>query len=338
MSARPQSNLVDLANLLGLGARRSSEMDALFTWIAEQERGLPDPAQLPLAQARLRFSAQGKRAEPDRSASAAVEPISVPSLDHAREIACNLITPPNARPGGLLYLHGGGWAFGDLDSHAGFARVLANAVERRVLYVDYRLAPEHPFPAGLDDVVAAWRFLVGGREDDARFQGPLGAAGDSAGANLAFAAMLREREADRPVPNCAMLFYGVYDDDIDSPSYLRFGERHGLTRAGMAKFWDLYAPQANSGQTRANPLLTPVCASDAALAGLPPLYLNAAGLDPLLCDTVKLIERLAKAAGAFEFTIHEGVHHGFMQHTARLAEARRAVALAADFFRRYTNV
>jgi acetyl esterase len=208
-------------------------------------------------------------------------------------------------------------------------RLLAEATQTRVLGVDYRLAPERPFPAPLDDCVAAWRAVVANRHDPG-FDGPLAVAGDSAGANLALAVILQEIGADRRKPDLGLLFYGAYDHDLDSPSYKRFAEGYGLTRAGMARFWEWYAPQG--GAAEANPLIYPAKASEADLARLPPLFLNAAGLDPLLCDTIDLAKRLEAAGVPHQFVMHDGVHHGFMQMSLRLPEARDAIRQAAVFF------
>lgn len=266
---------------------------------------------------------------------ASVTRLAVPGLAGNRAVACDLIVPRGAAPGCVTYLHGGGWAYGDLASHTRLARMLAITTGTRVLYADYRLAPENPYPAGLDDAVAAWRWSVSESARDPAFQGPLSIAGDSTGANLAFASMLRESEAGRRIPDLALLFYGVYSADLDSPSYRRFAKGYGLSRAGMAGFWDMYAPGgAGAGSLRHDAFLSPVAASEAALARLPPLYLCAAGLDPLLFDTIALAERLDAAGVTYDLTIHEGVHHGLMQQTAKLEEARRAFRLAGAFFAR----
>src|SRR5262249_50812625 len=150
----------------------------------------------------------------------------------------------------------------------------------------YRLAPENPFPAGLDDSITAMRWLAAIGADDPAFAGPLGIMGDSAGANLAAATMLHEAEAGRRLPDAPMLFFGIYSSDLDSPSYHRFARGYGLTRAGMAQYFDWYAGSPGPGSARHDPLVAPVEASESTLALLPPIFLNAAGLDPLLCDTL----------------------------------------------------
>ena len=237
------------------------------------------------------------------------------------DVRIQKFVPPNAKVGALLYAHGGGWAFGDLKSHERLMRLLALETGLTVYHVDYRLAPENPFPAGLNDVRAAWRWLVASQK------GPLLIGGDSAGANLALSTCLLEGEAGRKAPDGAILFYGAYAADFDTQSYLRFAEGYGLTRARMMKFFDFYAPHSQ----RTDKAVSPILASEAALAKLPPLYLNAAGLDPLLSDTLALVERLNQAEARFTFDFVDGVHHGFMLMDEKLDAAGEAIKAAAAF-------
>ena len=327
----------DLRRMLAPDVGRSPEMEALFKRLVEDDKamGMPDLNTLTIQETRPWRAKQGARVNVDPPEVASVERVSIPGLNGAPAVACDLITPRAAEPGCLVYLHGGGWAFGDLESHSRLAKILADETRKRVLYVDYRLAPETPYPGPLDDCVAAWRWVVARSESDAGFKGPLSIAGDSAGANLSVAVMLRELEGGRRLPDVALLFYGVYDDDTESPSYMRFAIGYGLARPGMMKFWSYYAPSEDHGSPREDPLLCPVRASSTALAMLPPMYLNAAGLDPLMCDTLKFAERLEEADATFEVNVHEGLHHGFIQQTAHLEESRRALRLAIDFYRRH---
>lgn len=324
---------VDLARLLAADARRSGEMQELFDWILEQDRDMPPLDTLPVVEARRWRARQALRTNADLPEMAAVMRLSVPCIHAAPPVACELVTPRDVRPGCLVFLHGGGWAFGDLESHARLARLLGIETRLRVLYVDYRLAPEHPFPAALEDAAAAWRWAVDKAARSPEFAGPLAICGDSAGGNLAVAAMLHEMQAGRRIPDFGMSLYGVFADDFDSPSYRRFASGYGLTRAGMMKFFDLYAPPDTPGGPRHEPLVCPVKASESELARLPPMYLNASHLDPLLCDTIAFANRLEASGATVTVNIHEGMQHGFMQQTARLAEARRAFGLMGDFVR-----
>jgi acetyl esterase len=337
MSALRPLDKIDLSALLSPEARRSDEMEAVWRYIQEEDAKLPDQSRMSVAEQRVVRDRSALRWNADLPEVASVERLAIPGLMDAPQIACDLITPADAQPGCIVYLHGGGWVFGGLGSHARLARTLAIVLKTRVLAVDYRLAPENPFPAGLDDCVAAWRYAFKRAEADAGFAGPLAVAGDSAGANLALALIMREGETGRRRPDLALLFYGVWGCDFETPSYARFGVGHGLGKAGMEKFLDMYAPGGDDpGSLRFEPLVSPLRASEASLAKMPPLYLNAAGMDPLMCDTIELARKLEAAGATFDVNVHQGVHHGFMQMTARLAEARRAFDLTADFWRTHT--
>ena len=132
------------------------------------------------------------------------------------------------------------------------------------------------------------------------------------------------------MPASALLFYGAYDAEGSGPSYNRFAEGFGLTRAAMARFWQYYVPDRRD---HTDPLVSALRAPASLLRKLPPLFLNAAGLDPLLSDTMALVERLTSAGVPHEFVLHAGVHHGFMQMSLRLAEAQSAIERAAEFLR-----
>jgi acetyl esterase len=334
-SASPLAK-IDLERLLSPQAKRRDEMEALWRFLQEEDAKLPDQSQMTPAQQRVVRDQAAQRFDGDLEPVESVERVHAPGLGGAPDVICDLVTPADARPGCVVYLHGGGWTFGSLISHARVARALANETKTRVLAVDYRLAPENPFPAPLEDCVAAWRYLVRRAGAERVFDGPLAIAGDSAGANLGMATILREGDAGRRRPDMGLFFYGVWNCDFDTPSYQRFGSGHGLTRASMEKFLDFYAPGgASPGALRFEPLVSPMLASEATLAKLPPIYLSAAGLDPLLCDTIDFARKLDAAGAIYDVNVHEGLHHGFMQLSARLAEARRAYGLVGDFFRRH---
>jgi len=221
----------------------------------------------------------------------------------------------------ILYVHGGGWAFCSPATHEGAARRLANACHAPVLSVDYRLAPEHPWPAGLEDVTEA--FL--GLDADRRWS----IGGDSAGANLSLCATLRLMRLGERLPAQVLLFYGVFGADFDSPSYAKHADGPGLTRAKMRRYWDWYAEETERG----NPEVAPLAADDATLAALPALYLNAAGLDPLRSDAERFVDRLRALGRDDPFDLVPGVVHGFMQMTLELEEARRAFRIAGEWAR-----
>lgn len=313
----------DDAHLLGPDVRRTPEMEAVWTWMLEQDAGLPNWLTLPPAEARRLHDGLSRRWNFVLPPVAAVEPILIRG---ETALPCQLIVPDDPMPGCILFLHGGGWAFGNLETHQRFMRLLAVAARRRVLAVDYRLAPEHPYPAPLDDARAAWRWLAGRPRAD--LAGPLAVAGDSAGANLAMGVMLAAARDGGAMPDAALLFYGAYDGSGSGASVRRFGEGFGLTQAAMTRFWQFYVPQE---ALWADPLVSALQAPDHLLGLMPPLYLNAAGLDPLLSDTLAMVKRLQLLGAAHTFELHAGVHHGFMQMSLRLPEAQVAIDAAARF-------
>ena len=154
---------------------------------------------------------------------ASVRDLSVPGP--AGSLTLRLYEPAGvgATSPGVLYLHGGGWVICSLDTHDGVCRRLANASGLRVASLDYRMAPEHPFPAPLDDCVASTRWVAAHAGEIGFESDRLALAGDSAGANLALAALLALRDAGEPLPRAAALIYGAFSADLDSPSHQAFG-------------------------------------------------------------------------------------------------------------------
>ncbi len=317
---------LDLDALLGPDVHRSPDMEAVWQWLVDQDGHVPDWTRLPAAEARALQDQLNARWNVDLPSIAAAERI---VLSGDVPVAAEMIVPLDAKPGCILFLHGGGWAFGNLSTYARFTRALAAETGTRVLAPAYRLAPEHPFPAPFDDSVSAWQALAG-MSGQPGFDGPLAIAGDSAGANLALAVTLHMTTTGGRRPDCGLLFYGAFEAGTESPSYDRFAEGFGLTRAGMARFWDWYVPPGSAA--RRDPRVSPLRASEADIARLPPLFLNAAGLDPLLCDTVAMARRIEAAGVTHHLDIADGLHHGFMQMGLRLPAARDAIRQAATFF------
>lgn len=229
----------------------------------------------------------------------------------------------------VVFIHGGGWTFGSLDSHEIETRYLALASGAAVLALDYRLAPEHPFPAALDDVLAVLSAVADGALAGMADASRIALAGDSAGANLALAALLALRDAGRSAIAGAVLFYGCYTPDSDSESHRLFGNGDfGLSTVRMDWYWRNYLGTAYA----APPILA--APLGAALAGLPPLHLVAAGLDPLRDDTLALARALSAAGVGYELATVPGVIHGFLNRTPKLPAAQRAHASAGAFLGR----
>jgi acetyl esterase len=210
-------------------------------------------------------------------------------------------------PGPLLvYLHGGGWVLGDLDTHDATCRFLAREAGVRVLAVDYRLAPEHPFPAPLDDTVTAVRFAIdqAGRlgADPAR----IAVGGDSAGGNLAAAAARLLARAESPAPAFQLLIYPITDLSRKRPSYQLFREGFFLTESQMDWYRDHYLP---APEAALDPRASPLLADD--LAGLPPSHIAVAGFDVLRDEGEEYANRLRAAGVPVTVSRHTGLVHGF---------------------------
>lgn len=304
----------------------SAQMRAILDRLAVEDAGLPDPTTLSAAQGRAQAEAGNLRWNIDLPEMAAIKNCAVQGP--AGAIACRILIPQGTPRGTILFVHGGGWAFCSKDSHERCARLLAIEAQATVVTFDYRLAPEAAFPAGLEDCRAVWSALRVKAEPFDGLSGPFALSGDSAGANLAMALMLD----GSPLPDFGLLFYGVYGADFTSPSYGDCANGPGLTRDKMRRYWDWYVPEA----LRHDPLLTPLSASDAALKALPPLYLNAAEIDPLRSDSERMFHRLSSLGRRDEFRLHGGVVHGFMQMTTALEEARQALGDAGAAFRTFT--
>lgn len=232
----------------------------------------------------------------------------IESIDTADDdLALRLYRPRAGYRGTLVFAHGGGWVAGDLDNNDALCRALAAATGAQVLSVDYRLAPEHPFPAGLDDLDRALRFAAagaGGLVDPTL----LGVAGHSAGGNLAAALALRSREGRAPGIRVQVLLCPVLDaSDPDRPSYRAHTDNLPLTAKGMQWYWGLYLPDATAPvPVEAAPLRAPE------LAGSAPAVIVAAGVDPLSDEAEEFAERLAASGTPVEFLRREGVPHLFL--------------------------
>src|ERR1700691_2510492 len=191
------------------------------------------------------------------------------------DIRIRIYRPEGAESAPLVtFFHGGGWVIGDIDTHDGSCRILSRRTGAVVVSVDYRLAPEHPFPAALDDCDAAVTWVAGQAEDLGGDPGRLAVAGDSAGGNLAAAVTLRARERGGPAIAAQPLVDPAVDFTTVRPSELSTGEGYLLTAAAMHWFAAQYLGDHDPSDPRASPLL-------ADLTGLPPAVVATAEFDPL---------------------------------------------------------
>jgi len=249
----------------------------------------------------------------------------------AGDIPVRLYTPVAA--GGtcpaLIYYHGGGWVIGDLDTHDALCRTLANEAGCKVIAVDYRLAPEHPFPAAFDDSYAAVKWVEANASEIGIDPNRIAVAGDSAGGNLA-AAVCQKAKADK-TPRIAfqLLIYPVTDAPRGTQSYKDFAEGYFLEAEGMDWFWNHYVTSA--GADPKDPRAAPLHA--ASLAGLPPAYVVTAGFDVLRDEGKAYAEALKKAGVDVEYVNYEGMIHGFFNLQGALDVSRDAVKAAAKALR-----
>ena len=226
----------------------------------------------------------------------------------ADEVPLRLYVPEGSGPLPLVvYLHGGGWAVGSLDSFDALCRRLANRSGALVVSVAYRLAPEHPFPAALQDAEAAVRWAHAHAEELGGDPARIAVAGDSAGANLATVVARRLRDADGPRLSLQALLYPALDPTLDSESFCAFCEDYMLRRSDMAWFWELYL----GGEDPSNPDVAPARAPD--LSGLPPAYVLTAEYDPLRDEGEAYAAQLEAAGVPVTLKRWPGTVHGFVR-------------------------
>lgn len=224
-----------------------------------------------------------------------------------------------ARHGTLLYLHGGAWCMHLPHLYAAFAAALSNATGLRVLLAEYRLAPEHPFPAGLEDCFAAYRTLLAGPHGP-----PVAIAGDSAGGSLSLITLMRARDARLPLPACAVLLSPSTDLTFSGPS-MRYNALADpmFSDTSMDLLPDIYCP----GRERSDPLLSPLFGD---WSGLPPLYFLAGSTEMLLDDSVRAHDRARQAGTSSRIDVWWQLPHVFPVMRT-LPEARAALRSIADF-------
>lgn len=219
----------------------------------------------------------------------------------------------------VVYFHGGGWVICDLDTHDGTCRALANGVDAVVVSVDYRLAPEHKFPAPAEDAYAATQWVAEHAADLGADASRLAVAGDSAGGNLAAAVALMARDRGGPAIAFQLLIYPVMDFSFDTVSYRDNAEGYFLHRASMEWYWRQYLDDEATG---ANPYASPLRVDDA--RGLPPGMVLTAEFDPLRDEGDAYARRLAESGVDVTQLPYPGLIHGFMGFAGLVDAAARA--------------
>lgn len=234
-------------------------------------------------------------------------------------------TPDDAVLPVLVYFHGGGWVIGDLETHDTLCRELCNLSGTAVIAVDYRLAPEHRFPAAVDDALAATRWISGNAASLKIDPERLAVGGDSAGANLAAVVALTARDAgDLPI-KLQLLIYPATDQRRGAPSHTTNGQGYMLTRENIAYFHDHYfGGDAHDEDWRASPLLA------RSHADLPPAFVLTAGYDPLRDEGLEYAQKMSEAGSRATLVNFERQIHGFILMGRVLDEANVAVHLCAS--------
>ena len=220
----------------------------------------------------------------------------------------------------LVYFHGGGWVIGSIETHDGLCRMIANAAGCTVVSVEYRLAPEHKFPAATEDAYAAVCWAAEHAAELGADATRLAVGGDSAGGNLAAVVCLMARDRRGPPIDLQLLLYPITDHDLDTQSYLKYADGYLLTRDAMAWFWGHYL---GDGADKNHPYISPLRAAD--LTGLPRALVMTAECDPLCSEGEGYARRLEAADVNVTLAVFPGMVHGFVRRATLLRQGRQAL-------------
>jgi acetyl esterase/lipase len=232
------------------------------------------------------------------------------------------LTPAKPKRGTILYIHGGGFVSCSPATHRPITAALARQTSSTVFSADYRLAPEVPFPAALDDVIASYEWLVQSTSGS-----PIAVAGDSAGGGLALSLAIHARDAGLPAPACLVAF-SAWTDLAGTGGSVRGNDgRCAMFRPeNIPAFASAYLGRASADDARASPVY-------AALHGLPPVLLQVGSTELLLDDSRRVHDRVLATGGVSRLTVYDDVHHGWQMLTPFVPEARAALGEAAAFIR-----
>jgi acetyl esterase len=255
-----------------------------------------------------------------------VENLSIPGPDGDLPVRLYASEYGGLRPA-LIYFHGGGFVFGNLETHDAVCRALAKESGGVVISVDYRLSPEHKFPAAVEDAYAATVWAAASAERLGIDPHRIAVGGDSAGGNLATVIAMRCRDAGGPELAAQLLIYPVTDvSSFETGSHRELGEGYFLTRAGMEWFTSHYLASANQAR---HPEVSPLLATD--LSGLPAALVITAEFDPLRDEGEAYAQRLQEAGVRVTVSRYPGMIHGFVSMRGVLAGGRQAIQEAATF-------
>lgn len=255
-----------------------------------------------------------------------VENLSIPGP--AGDLELRLYSPVAAGSAplpGLVFYHGGGFVFGDLDTHDGLCRILANEAGVRVIAVHYRLSPEHKFPAAIDDALAALSWVETNAASLGVDANLLAVGGDSAGGTLAAIVAQTAKAKGGPKLSYQMLFFPITQIGEEMGSFNAFGEGYFLERNALLCFYEHYLPD---DADKSDPRVSPLKAND--LGGLPPTYVVLAGFDPLHDEGLAYAEKLRAAGVEVAIADYPDMVHGFIYMQSVLPQAQRALHTAAE--------
>lgn len=305
----------------------TAESEVVLKVLADQ--GIKALDELPAAAGRAYFNAVFKTKPEDQEACARVEELTIPVASGS--IPARLYAPAasSALPV-LVHYHGGGWVYMNLDTHDAYCRMLANRAGCAVLAVEYRKAPEFPFPIPLEDCYAAliWTAANAARLglDPAR----IGVIGDSAGGNLAAAVSLMARDQHGPALKLQVLTYPAVDGTMSQPSISENAAAPLLGKPQMDWFWKHYnAKGADVKDARFSPLFA------ASHADLPPAFVSTAQFDPLRDEGAAYADKLVAAGVEVEYQPYDGVFHGFMLMSKIIPEGARLIGAQTAFIKRH---
>lgn len=293
--------------------------------------GAPKFHQLSVAQARRSMEKLQYAFQPDPPAVAFVLEVPITRVGrHEGVLLARAYRPIGAAQGKvlplLLFFHGGGWCLGSVDTHDVFCRELCNAAGVMVLSVDYRLAPEDPFPAAVDDAWLAYRWALEHAAEIGADPACLLLGGDSAGGTLCLATALWVRDAELPSPRLQCLIYPSTEIYSDRPSRETYASGYFLDRETLEWFFERYLPHPGDAlDWRASPLLAD------SLAGVAPVCLVTAGCDPLLDDCLALAEALESSGVKVQHHHYAGMVHGYAtlgKHFSQGSDTVRVLATA----------
>ena len=305
-------------------------LDAILKGLLQQmaENPVPKLWEIPAVQGREMFRMMMSTMEPPAVPIGKIENITMPGP--AGPLKLRIYTPvaegADALPA-IVYFHGGGWVIGDLDTHDALCRTLANEVGARVIAVDYRLAPEHKFPAAADDSYAAVKWVEANASELGVDANRIAVAGDSAGGNLSAVVCLMAKQKGGPRIIYQLLIYPVTQWKAPTGSMDSFAEGYFLEKKGMHWFFDQYASGSDPNDWRLSPLAAPD------VTGLPRAYVVTAGFDPLRDEGKAFADKLNRAGVAAVYVDYPGMIHGFFTMSAVVPTAKIAISDAAKALR-----